>query len=331
MYDGNPNRDERPPIRPLRPQSGITPADTQPLIDAARTALMSGDKAAARRLLAPALKTAPSADAWTVAARASETNADAITCLRRALALNAQHSEANRLLLKLEGAVPPAALEIRAAEQAAARRTADDLWAALPPTANPLVTEKKVRPTRKPISGWRYLGCLSGLVLMIAFTLMVLNMVGIVTGVFGTISRLTGGAAPISEWEGVPLRNVEGAAYILPASQVEMAEVRDTDVIDDGFVHEYTFEGRRGQEMGIYVQFLSLGAGRVSRNVAIVRPNGSDGRAACETDRIIEGDSNIVYVCRIDADGLWRVRIVGRAGESVGAYFVGVENFVPGS
>lgn len=298
-------------------------ADLTPI----RAALKDGDKAAARRLLTPILKEQPSADAWTLAAQACDTPDAAIQCLRKALAIDAQHSTANRLLFKLEGAVPPAALEQRAREQAIAKQTAETLRQTLPPAANPLVVDKKPQRSRKPASPWRYVGCLGGVLLAASFTLIVLNMAGIVSGVWGTISRFTGGAAPVTEVDGVPLARVEDAAYLLPAAQSEPALVRDTDVLDTGLLHEYTFDGVRGREVGIYVQFLSLGANRVSRNVAIVRPDGSDGRRACQQESILEGDNNVVFVCTLDADGLWRVRIVGRDGESVGAYFVGVEDF----
>jgi len=292
-----------------------------------RTALKDGDTATARRLLTPILADQPSADAWTLAAQACATPDAAIQCLRKALLLDAQHSAANRLLFKLEGAIPPSALQQQAREQAVARQTAETLRQSLPPTANPLIVDKQPQRPRKPVSPWRYVGCFGGLLLLASFTLIVLNMAGIVSGVLGTISRFTGGAPPIMEVDGVPLARVEDAAYVLPAAQSEPALVRDTDVLDHGYLHEYTFDGVRGREVGIYVQFLSLGANRVSRNVAIVRPDGSDGRRACQQDTILEGDNNIVYVCTLDADGLWRVRIAGRAGESIGAYFVGVEDF----
>jgi len=293
-------------------------------------ALKAGDKAGARRLLTLILTAHPSADVWVLAARACDTDEAAIKCLRKALALDPFHTNANRLLLKLEGAIPPEAIRREREERMAAFATGEQLRQALPPQANPLVTEKRVRPVRKPLSPWRMIGCLGVVVLGLSLSLLMMNLIGVVTGVFGTIARFTGGPTPVTEWQGVPLSQVENAALLLPAVQSEPAIVRDADVIDDGYVHEYSFEGVAGQPVAIYVQFLSLGANRVSRNVAILRPDGSDGRGSCTPDRIIEGDNNIVFTCVINATGTWRVRILGRAGESVGAYFVGVEDFAGG-
>lgn len=300
--------------------------DLQPI----RTALKAGDKVAARRLLTPILAAEPSADAWTLAAQACDSDEAAIKCLRKALALDPFHSAANRLLLKIEGAVPPEAIRRERDERIAAFATGEQLRQALPPEANPLVTEKRVRPPRQPMSPWRWVGCLGTIVLGLSISLLVMNLIGVVSGVFGTISRFTGGPTPVAEWQGVPLADLEDAAYLLPAVQSEPAIVRDADVLDDGYVHEYTFDGVSGQEVAVYVQFLSLGANQVSRNIAIIRPDGSDGRGTCTRDRIIEGDNNIVYSCRLNDTGVWRVRILGRAGESVGTYFVGVEDFADG-
>ncbi len=95
-------------------------------------------------------------------------------------------------------------------------------------------------------------------------------------------------------------------------------------MLEPGYVHEYTFAGVHGQEYAIYVQFLSLGANRVSRNVVVLRPDDSDA-TNCQADAILQGDNNITLTCPLDATGTWKVRILGRAGESVGAYFVGVQ------
>lgn len=297
--------------------------DLQPI----RAALKAGDKARARRLLTPILTSQPSADAWALAARACDTDEVAIKCLRKALALDPLHGEANRLLLQIEGAVPPEALRREREERIAAFATGELLRQMLPPEANPLVIDKRPRRARRPGSLWRVVGCLGVILLALPISLLVLNLIGVVSGVFGAVARITGGPTPVTAWQGVPLSELDDAASLLPAVQSEPALVRHADVLDDGYVHEYTFAGTAGQEVAIYVQFLSLGAERVSRNVALLRPDGSDGRGSCTRDRIIQGDTNIVYICRLSQNGVWRVRILGRAGESVGAYFVGVEAF----
>lgn len=67
-----------------------------------KRAIRAGDQARARRLLKPVLQDEPSADAWTLAAMVTETNDQAIKCLRKALAIDEWHSEANRMLSRLE-------------------------------------------------------------------------------------------------------------------------------------------------------------------------------------------------------------------------------------
>jgi hypothetical protein len=95
------------------------------------------------------------------------------------------------------------------------------------------------------------------------------------------------------------------------------------DVIEPGYAHDFTFDAETGSEIAIYVQFLSVAANRVSRNVVVLRPDGSDATPTCDRDAILEGDNNVTYICTIDADGTWVVRVLGREKESVGAFFIG--------
>lgn len=300
-------------------------ADLEPI----REALKNGDKAAARKLLPPLLKSQPSADLWTLAAQACESKADGIKCLRKALALDPYHNQANRLLFKWEGPKPPTAEEWD-------RLTAEKARAQLPAELIPL---KKVKRQRK-MSPWRWIGCFSFLLFGMACTLFTFNMVGLISGVFTTASVMLGGPTPVTQWQGTDIGEIRSAAVVIPPSQSEVigepstgddravrtsAGGRDADVLDPGYSHEYQFDAMSGREYAIYIQFLSVGANRVSRNVAVLRPDGSDYTSNCERDNILQGDNNIAYICNIDSTGTWSVRILGREGESVGAYFVGIE------
>jgi hypothetical protein len=297
-----------------------------------RAALKNGDKATARQLLPPLLKAQPTADLWTLAALACEQKQDGIKCLRKALALDPLHTQANRLLFKWEGAKPPSADEWQ--------RLTGDNTAPLPEkiTAKPLPL-KKVRHKGKR-SPWRWVGILSFLLLGSACSLFTLNMAGVINGVFTRATVFLGGPTPVSQWNGQALANVDNAAEVIPASQSEqIGEIRgaddpavrtstggrDADVLDPGYSHQYTFEAQAGDQYGIYVQFLSVGAARVSRNVAVLRPDGSSATETCEHESILQGDNNVAYICDIHSSGTWSVRILGREGESVGAYFVGIE------
>jgi hypothetical protein len=301
-----------------------------PALVPVREALAAGDKAQARALLTPILRTTPSADAWVLAARACDTDEQAIRCLRRALELDMYHTDANRLLLKLEGVRPS---EIVQREQAEAAATREALRVRLktdvidPKQAGKIASMPSVQPgKRRRSSPWRLLGCVSLLVGGAACTLLTFNLIGVISGVVTAATVLTGGPTPIAEYEGVPLALMQNAPAILPASAVEPLQGQTANVLDPGYTHAYTFPAEQGDEYAIYVQFLSLTANRVSRNVAVLNPDGRDIAPACTRDQILEGDNNITLICTITQTGLWTVRITGREGESVGVYFVGAQN-----
>jgi hypothetical protein len=259
----------------------------------------------------------PNADLWALAAQACDDREQAIRCLRRALEIDPWHGQANRLLLKIEGARP-------LAEQ---RRESKPMPAIVPiddaPLAKP-VKQGKAQPKRKR-GGRRWIILLSILLFGSSCSLLTLNLIGLVSGPVTALTTLTGGPTPMAEIDGVPLEQVADAPAVAPAAQSEPIDARDADMLEPGYLHEYAFEAVVGNTAAVYVQFLSLGANRVSRNVAILDSSGRDRTADCDRSAILEGDNNVVYQCPIDRAGTWRVRILGRNGESVGAYFVGVE------
>src|SRR5215208_5727348 len=113
---------------------------------------------------------------------------------------------------------------------------------------------------------------------------------------------LTGGATPVTQIDGLPLSEIEDAPLRVVPAQTEPLVERDTDVLEPGYEHEYTFAGTDGVEMAIYVQFLSLAANRVSRNVVVLRPDDSDATDLCERNTILEGDNNLALTCVLDTD-----------------------------
>ena len=301
-------------------------------LESIRAALKNGDKATARRLLPPLLKAQPTADLWTLAALACEQKQDGIKCLRKALALDPLHTQANRLLFKWEGAKPPTAAEWERLTGDSAAPLPEKIMAAPAPL-------KAVKHNRKR-SPWRWVVLLSFLLLGSACSLFTLNMIGVINGVFTRATVLLGGPTPVSQWNGQSLESVSNAPEVIPPSQSEQIGAtlseddravrtltggRDADVLDPGYSHQYTFEAQAGDLYGIYVQFLSLGAAHVSRNVAVLQPDGSSATDTCERESILQGDNNVAYICDIHRSGTWSVRILGREGESVGAYFVGIE------
>ncbi len=287
------------------------------VLDQVRALLREDKRKEAQALLKPILTNAD-ADTWVLAAYACTSDAKAIACLRNALELQPQHMEANRLLFKLEGARPKDTAEVEMLRD----QTRQAVDAQIQEERGQF---KKVRREKKA-NPWRWVGCLGSLLLMTSCTLFTLNMIGVVNGVISAATILTGGPTPVHTWNGRPISEIANAPDVIPPAQSQfMEEGRTADVLDDGYSHEYTFEAFAGQEIAIYVQFLSLGANRVSRNVVVLDPNGTRIQDSCQRDRILQGDNNIVYTCAIRQSGTYQVRILGRAGESVGAYFFGVE------
>ncbi len=275
-----------------------------------RDAINAGDKKTAQVLLKPVLKDQPSADAWVLAAQACATEEKAIYCLRHALEIQPQHSAANRMLFKLEGTKPQAAM----VEE-------------MPPvealTVEPL---KKVVRRKKKRSASRTVVLICLLILGVSLSTLTMNLAGLITGPITAITELTGGATPVREIGGTPIAYVANAPLYIQPSQSKPLQGRDADVLEPGYEHEYTFAGSQGGDVAIYIQFLSVAANRVSRNVVLLRPDNSNGISTCEKDTILEGDNNITLACTLDTTGIWKVRILGREKESVGAYFVGVQS-----
>jgi hypothetical protein len=124
---------------------------------------------------------------------------------------------------------------------------------------------------------------------------------------------------------GTPLAQRPDAITTLQPSLVEVATSQDMEILDAGYLHQHTFDGYAGQEYAIYVQFLSVNAADVPRNVALIAPDGREATRLCNRGRILQGGSNLTLTCLLDRSGTWRVNVLGREGESVGTYFIGVE------
>lgn len=287
--------------------------DLEPL----RELIANGDKARARMLLRPLLKAQPSAEAWYLAATTMESNEQAIRCLKQAIELDPWHASANRMLHKLEGVKS-------LYEQPAVQLDQADIQPLKP-------LERKLKEndqSRRAAQGrlWTRIGCLAGFMLMFSCSLLVLGLVGIVPGVIGKVTTLLGGPSAIDSFNGTPIAEMENAINVLPATSSRyIGEGQTMDVLDHGLLTEYTFDAVSGRSYAIWVQFLSISANRVSRNVTLLNPNGEDARVLCDRGQIVDGDNNVTMTCQINQTGTWTVRVLGREGESVGAYFVGIQ------
>lgn len=302
---------------------------TQALQDA-QAAYQAGDSAQARQLVKQVLKNAPSADAWVLAAKVMDDDAKAITCLKKALALDEWHMEANRLLLKLEDVKPLS--EIERQENARLRaQQAKDTAEVFPPLPE-FKREGKLLPYQlreQRQRRWRRIGCISLFILQTACGIISVSLIGLLPGVIGTLTQVLGGPPPITEVEGTPIEQVEDAPAVVAPSSSQRAAGRDVDVLDHGYNHEYTFDATQGEVYVGYVQFMSVSASAVAENVRIIDPSGrTASEAVCpflDEQGLLGGQGNVTFECSINQSGLWRVRILGVQGESTGAYFVGVE------
>ena len=302
-------------------------ADEARVLMQAKRAIRGADKAGARRILKPLLQEKPTAEAWYIAAQSMDSEAQAITCLKKALVLDEWHVQANRLLLKLEGA--PSLEEVaRKRETQNATTVSTDSVAPLPDLKRkPRV--KKVDSARRRRRMWTRVGCVSFMVMSFACSVFTFSLIDLVPGVIGAFIQFTGGPPPITELDGRPIEEVENAAYFIEPALSEDATSQQVNVLEHGYVHEYRFSGRVGEDYAIYVQFMSVAASDVDANTLVLDPDGNVvGRDVClplGEAGLLGGQGNVTINCSLNRTGEWRMRVLGINGESVGAYFAAIE------
>jgi hypothetical protein len=259
--------------------------------------------------------------------RVVESPEQEFACLQRALGLDPYHSEARRRFGQLQVAQaptlstnPPIKQVASAHAEAPARQRATAETPRIIPDGVPL---KKVRHRRKR-GTWFYVGITGSILLSLSASYFVLLVLG--SDVPLRLRGLLGGTPAVTEVNGVPLDQVPDAVFKIPPSytnEVTQAEPQ-AEILEPGIVHEHTFRANAGEEIAIGIQFFSPTAQRVNRNIALLDPQGTDAAQRCDRDRIIQGDNGAVITCHIDRSGVWQVRILGRMGESSGAYVVSI-------
>jgi len=293
-------------------------------LEAIRQLILNGEKAKARKYLRVLLDENPTADTWVLAASAMDTPEQAVKCLKQALELDAMHTEANRMILKLEGA--PALSEVGVKKAVV---HADEQRQEAEKVLKNLKRKPKLDPHQRHAKRqriWSRVGCISVMLLNTVCGIFLMSIVGLIPGVIGTFNQVTGGPTPAAELNGTPIKDVPNAPLMLTPAISEPIQQEDIEVMDHGYLHEYNFEASAGDEMAIYVQFLSVDANKVSRNVVLLDPNEANRTSICERGRILQdGDNGVTMICPLDVSGEWSVRVLGRSGESVGVYFIGVE------
>lgn len=286
-----------------------------------QTMIDEGEKKRARQYLKQILKDDPSADAWYLTALAVDDELQKIKCLRHALEIDAFHTPANRLLHQVEGGMPLHEQEkLKEAEEK--RQTRDIV--PLEKIEREMKKDRFQRHAERQRRRTRY-GCLFSFLLSASCSLFAVSAIGLLPGFIGTVTTLLGGTRPVYDIEGTPIGDRDDAILIMTPAQSNDASNQDVEIMDHGYLHEYKFGAVKNETYAIYVQFMSVSANHVSQNVAIIDPEGSDATEFCERQRILEGDMGTAFTCQVNASGEWMVRILGVTGESVGAYFVGVE------
>ena len=291
-------------------------------LDEIQALIDNGDTKRARQRLKPILQAEPSAQAWYLAALSVDDDMQKIKCLRQALKIDEFHSPANRLLHKVEGGMP---LHEQAKQQQEELERRQQEVVPLEKIDREMKKDRFQRHAERQ-RGRTRLGCFFGFLLSTSCMLFAISAIGLLPGFVGTVTRLLGGASPVYDIDGTPVQDRDDALLVVTPSQRNEASNQDVDIMDHGYLHEYQFYASTGKSYAVFVQFLSVNANHVSRNVGIFDAENYDVTSTCERDRIFEGDNGIAYICKATIPGQWSVRILGITGESVGAYFVGVES-----
>jgi hypothetical protein len=290
-------------------------------VEKIQTLIDKGDNKRARYYLKQILKEDPSADAWYMMALTLDDELQQIKCLRSALKMDAFHSPSNRLLHKVEGGMPLHEQEKRKREK---EKRENREVVPLKKIEREMKKDRFQRHAERQRTRTRY-GCLFSFLLSASCSLFAITAVGMLPGFIGTMASIFGGPKPVYEVEGTPIEERPDAIVIMTPAQSNDASNQEVEIMDHGYLHEYKFDAVQRESYAIYVQFMSVSANHVSRNVVIIDPEGTDATGLCERQRILEGDMGTAFTCQANMSGEWAVRILGVTGESIGAYFVGVE------
>lgn len=261
-------------------------------------------------VISPITSQSESADELCDKAKAAGDTTEAIRYLKRALELEPLHSKANRMLFQLEGAKSLREQEVKAA--------------APPMSLDELEPLKKVS-NKKKRSPWTVIGIIGSVLMSLTATFFVLTFTG--SPIAGKISNmLMGKPQPVNEIQGTPIQNIPNVVLtVQPQESVPLQIDKEVSgVLDNGVSKEYVFSGVSGQEVAIAVWFPA--ANKVSKNVALLDPQGVSAEALCSRGPLLADDgTNIALSCHLNQAGQWKIRLIGIDGESTGAYFVSVK------
>lgn len=249
--------------------------------------------------------TTKNADDWVREAATAVDPHEKIANLKKALELEPLHSKANRMLFQLEGA----------------KSMRQDKPASVTVTQEELAPLKKVnRKGRR--STWFYIGIFAFILSSVSSAFFVLSFTG--SPIAGQITSIISGRRPVSDINGTPVKDIPNVVLTVQPQHAQPLTMgqKIADVMDNGISHEYDMDLSAGDEVNIAVWFASPTANHVGHNVAVLDPTGHNADSVCQRDRMIAGDTNVVFNCLIKQTGIWKIRIFGIDGDSTGAYFV---------
>jgi hypothetical protein len=243
----------------------------------------------------------------------STDKAEVMRLLRKALTIDPMHTNANRLLSKLEGRVPEDIRKSPAGLRSAGRTPKID----------------NLKPVRSEGSGFNTILILGGLVVALSIGYLLLSQnpefQRSLTRLFSPPPVTTIDGTPVADVPGAVLRINPHATQTIDYDQRLGCTPENNCFFEAGIVHEYTFSVTEGQSLLVGIWFNAGSASRIEDYTALL-----DGNNRLTTDRcqptLNDTGSVIRFDCAVDQTGQWKVRILGIEGESTEGYWVTVES-----
>lgn len=235
---------------------------------------------------------------------------EVIRYLKQALELDPLHSDANRLLSRIEGATP-----------APMRRMGQPTLTPDPGKVNFTPREKTKIPT-KSSSPW------SLIMLLGVSGVLIFALIGALLIISGTV-RLDGSnpdvPPPVLEINGTPAKLIPGIVLTVQPLESHIQTLRLGDsrraILEAGRSHEYRFTANSGQNI-VLTLYFSSGSLNVFRNTLVIDPLDNSRSNNCVHDTSVQDQSRVIYNCRITISGTWRIRLFGVRGEGAGDYTI---------
>jgi hypothetical protein len=243
----------------------------------------------------------------------STDKAEVMRLLRKALTIDPMHTNANRLLSKLEGRVPEDVRKSPAGLRSAGRTPKiDDL-----------------KPVRSSGSGSNNILIIGGLVIALSIAYLLLSQN---PDVQRSITRLFS-PPPVTAIDGTPVADVPNAVLRINPHATRAigydqrlgCTPENNCFFEAGIVHEYTFNVTEGQTLLVGIWFNAVSATRIQDYTALLDANNRTTNDRCQT--ILNDVGSIIrFDCAVDQTGQWKVRILGIEGQSTAGYWVTIES-----